>query len=273
MNNKAKIASAFDHVAQQYDQVADFQQRVGIRLAHHYLFDACATELPNDVTAQPATILDGGCGTGYHHAVLRKQYPDAYLTAYDLSVAMLNLATQQSDSGVCGDLESLPFRTHSFSLIWSNLALQWCRPDLTYAELHRALEPGGTLIFSSLVAGTLHEFDTAFSGVDDYRHVRTFANAQASIEALRLAGFSHIQHTLERWVTYHADFSALLASIREIGASRSNLVSNANDNQKSRRGMMGKAVWQAMQQRYETLHNTDGYLPASYNVLFVRATK
>lgn len=273
MSDKAKIAGAFDHAAQQYDQLADFQQRVGIRLAHHYLFDTYATGLPIGVSTKPATILDGGCGTGYHHDLLRQQHPDAYLIACDLSAAMLQLAAQRNDSCVCGDLESLPFQPSSFSLIWSSLALQWCRPERAYPELYRALAPDGALIFSTLVSGTLHELATAFSGVDNYRHVRSFASAQACIAALRAAGFKQIQHTLERWVTYHADFATLLVSIREIGASRSNLVSNAHDSRQPRHGMTGKTVWQAMQRRYETLRNSYGYLPASYTVLFVRATK
>lgn len=273
MSKNAKIARAFDRAAHQYDDVADVQKRVGIRLAHHYLFDTSATKLTRAVSTKPATMLDGGCGTGYHHDLLRKHDPDAYLTAYDLSATMLQLAAQHSDSCVCGDLESLPFQNNSFSLIWSNLALQWCQPERAYPELYRALEKDGALVFSTLVSGTLHEFDTAFSGADNYRHVGNFAGAQDSIAGLRAAGFNKIQHTVERWVTYHADFSALLASIREIGASSKTVVSNANDRSQPRRSMMGKTVWQAMQRRYETLGNAAGYLPATYRVLFVRATK
>jgi malonyl-CoA O-methyltransferase len=298
MADKRQIASAFDGAAFHYDEIAYFQQRVGMALAQQFLPSRLHAAIPTVTTAATAatsaseafTILDGGCGTGYHHRLLRTYHPGAHIVGIDLSATMLqraisrhhagsgmrDLSDRGNTSGICGDLEALPFADASFSLAWSNLALQWCQPDRAYPEFHRVLKPGATLVFSTLLPGTLQEFEIAFDRLDDYPHVLPFSTRQATLAALDGAGFKKVQYSLQRWVSYHRDFKMLLASIRDIGANRviaSSENGSAHDDARHRRGMMGKTLWQTMQQRYEALRTAEGYLPATYVLLLVRAEK
>jgi malonyl-CoA O-methyltransferase len=166
---------------------------------------------------------------------------------------------------VCGDLEQLPFKEASFDLLWSSLALQWCQPKLAYAELQRVLKPEGKLVFSTLTTGSLRELETAFDGIATHRQVLPFASIDEVTASLHAAGFTNLQIRSERFVTQHADFRSLLASIRGIGANQSG--------GPQRRGLMGKNAWQTAQARYQALRDADGLLPLSYELLFVCAEK
>lgn len=261
--DKHKVGAAFDKAAKVYDGLADFQQRVCEKLA---------ATLP---ALSAECILDGGCGTGNSAEFLRTQWPDAMVVGCDLSVQMLAQARTRELIAVCGDLEQLPFNNVSFDLAWSSLALQWCQPQLAYAELQRVLKPGGKLVFSTLTSGSLHELETAFDGIATHRQVLPFASVTDLTASLHAAGFTHLQIRSERYITQHADFHALLASIRGIGANQSGR--SQSDRSPSsihqRRGLMGKSAWHAAQARYETLRDGDGLLPLSYELLFVCAEK
>lgn len=251
--NKHKVGAAFDRAAGRYDDLADFQQRVCVQLA---------ATLP----ALPAgCILDGGCGTGNSAEFLTAQWPGAMLVGCDLSLQMLEKARTRTLIPVCGDLERLPFCDAGFDMLWSSLALQWCQPPLAYKELQRVLKPGGKLVFSTLTTGSLHELETAFDDIATHRQVLPFASVTDLTASLHAAGFTLLQIRTEHYVTRHADFQSLLASIRGIGANQSG--------GHQRRGLMGKNAWQTAQARYETLRDADGLLPLSYALLFVCAEK
>ena len=175
------------------------------------------------------------------------------------------MASLRGVHAVCGDLEHLPFGDNEFDLAWSSLALQWCRPTLAFSELQRVLAPGAKLACTTLGSGTLHELDTAFSGIDQYRRVLNFTTTAAIENALSSAGFEHIHIRQETWVTRHTDFNDLLASIRGIGAGQS------GDNR--RHSLMGKTAWQTARARYESLRDEHGLLPVTYEVMFVFAIK
>jgi malonyl-CoA O-methyltransferase len=251
--DKSKVSAAFNRAAGAYDAMAQFQHRVCERLS---------TVLPD---MQPQLVLDGGCGTGYGAELLRRQWPQALVVGCDLAPQMAHKTMQRGFTAICGDLERLPFADASFDLAWSSLALQWCQPALAFAELQRVLAPGGRLLFSTLGPGTLHELETAFTGIDQHRRVLPFAGAMQVQATLAQAGFGQFEVASEPWVTRHPDFKTLLATIRGIGASQT----GGN----RRRGMMGKAAWQAVQARYEALRDDDGLLPATYEVLLVTAQK
>ncbi|NIO41953.1 MAG: methyltransferase domain-containing protein, partial [Burkholderiales bacterium] len=54
-------------------------------------------------------------------------------------------------AAVCADVQQLPLAADTVDLIWSNLALHWVE-DLSaaFAQMFRALRPGGLLMFSIL---------------------------------------------------------------------------------------------------------------------------
>ena len=255
--DKNRISAAFDRAAHNYDRIAQFQHTVSDDLAQ-FLTDI-APELP-----APTSVLDGGCGTGYGSEILKRKWPHCSLTACDLSIEMLRLTKDRQLNAVLADLEQLPFRNSQFDFIWSSLALQWCIPDV-YAELHRILNDEGSLLFATLGPGTLTELDSAFSGVDSHRHVRTFSSSAETELVLKKTGFNNIRVLNERRTVHFEDFNAFLISVRGIGA---NQVGTGR-----RQSMMGKNAWEQAKERYESFRNEDGLLPATYELIFGFAKK
>ncbi len=252
--DKNKVSAAFDRAANHYDAIATFQHRVCERLAER---------LPAPL--HPTHILDGGCGTGYGATLLQHRWPTAQLIGCDLAPEMVTKTLARGIAATVSDLEQLPFPDERFNLVWSNLALQWCTPSTVYAELHRVLQPGGMLACTSLTNGTLRELEAAFSGIDQHQHVLDFQSELTTKAALSAAGFADIRIEQETFVTRHADFPGLLETIRGIGAGQT----GGN----RRRSLMGKRAWHTARARYEALRDQAGMLPATYQVMFIFATK
>jgi malonyl-CoA O-methyltransferase len=250
---KARISAAFDRAAHNYDLIARFQHSVSDSLAEFLL--SFAPDIP-----APSTLLDGGCGTGYGADILSRIWPHSRITGCDLSIEMLKLAKVRQIDVVCADLEQLPFGNRHFDFIWSSLALQWCKTPDVYTELYRVLAKEGVLLFTTLGPGTLVELDFAFSAIDTHRHVRAFSSVDEVKDALEKAGFVNIRVLPETRIVHYPDFNSFLMSIRGIGA---NQVGSTR-----RRSMMGKNAWEKVKERYDTLQDANGMLPATYELIF-----
>lgn len=250
--DKNRVGAAFDRAARNYDNIARFQQTV---------CDDLINRLPLWLPDMPAprTVLDGGCGTGYAASLLLRRWPCCRITGCDLSLEMLRLAREKGIHAVCADLEQLPFADNRFNLIWSSLALQWCRPPV-YAGLYRILAENGMLLFSTLGPGTLAELDYAFSGLDNHRHVRSFTSPRQIGEVLHQTGFRHVKIACETRTICFPDFHSFLLSVRGIGANQIG--------EGQRHTLMGKNAWKKAQERYESLKQENGMLPATYELVF-----
>jgi len=97
-------------------------------------------------------ILDAGCGNGrYTKYLLRHADPDAVLTTFDLSPAMLKRARNRLESDrvshAVADLTRLPYADASFDAIVCGWVLEHL-PDASMGlrELARVLAPGGRLL-------------------------------------------------------------------------------------------------------------------------------
>ena len=97
------------------------------------------------------TVLDAGCGTGRLTADLLEGLPKGHAVGVDLSQNMLRAARDHLKgfgsrvSLVAADLKALPFG-QVFDVIVSTAAFHWVLDhDLLFANLHRALRPGGRL--------------------------------------------------------------------------------------------------------------------------------
>lgn len=154
--DKRAVAAAFGRAAPGYNQHAALQQRCGDRLM------ALARR------GSALQVLDAGCGTGWFSQ--RWQQSGHRVTALDLSARMLHQAEslQVASCYQLGDIEALPFADAHFDRCWSNLAVQWCG-DLHQglSELWRVTRPGGQVLFSTLVAGSLYEVAEAWQAIDE----------------------------------------------------------------------------------------------------------
>jgi malonyl-CoA O-methyltransferase len=113
-----------------------------------------ANETPNrtqslraavDSLGEPARILEIGCGTGSGTQVLKARFPQAAITAVDLSPEMVRIA-QSKIRGVTfepADAARLPFPDAAFDLVAQN------NVPVYFAELTRVLAPGGRILITS----------------------------------------------------------------------------------------------------------------------------
>ena len=269
----AEVRRAFDHAAASYDAHAMLQREVSDRLLERLDF----------MTLQPKRVLDVGTGTGYGLAHLLARYPEAELCALDIAPAMLGAArarlpqptwtqralqrltphTLPATHLVCADMGRLPLAAGSVDLVWSSLALQWAY-DLedTLNGFHRALAPGGLLIFATFGPDTLKELRAAFSAIDDAPHVNRFIDLHDIGDMLIHAGFSSPVMEMDMLTLTYADLKTLMRDLKGIGAH--------NAATARRRGMLGKLAWARLEQAYAS-HRFEGRLPATFEVIYGHA--
>ena len=262
---KSAVRRAFERAAPTYDRHAVLQREVASRLAGHL----------DPMRLEPRRIVDLGCGTGESFAELGRRFPAARLVGIDLAHAMLAQASGRTPAWkrllranapalVCADAERLPLARASVQLVFSNLALQWCRPEAVFAEASRILEVGGVLIFSTFGPDTLKELRAAFAGVDEYEHVNPFVDMHDLGDALVHAGLAEPVMEMEVLTLEYSSVEAVAHDLKAIGAG--NVLPGRP------RGLSGRGRWQRMVERYER-ERRDGVLPATYEVVYGHAWK
>ncbi len=264
--DKKQVRRAFSRAAREYDAAAVLQREVCQRMLERLDY----------IKLQPLRVLDAGSGTGWGTRQLTQRYPAAQVVALDIALGMLNVAREQSSwwrklfsgnqqSHICADVEALPLAANSMGMVWSNLALQWCN-DLpaTFRELHRVLKTEGLLMFSTFGPDTLKELRSAFHGADGHNHVSRFTDMHDLGDMLTHSGFAEPVMEMEIITLTYSDVKSVMQDLRNIGAHNA----TAGRGQ----GMMGKAAWQHVMERYESFRR-DGKLPATFEIVYGHAWK
>lgn len=256
--DKRSVRASFERAAADYDRVAVLQREVGARLLERLAL----------IRMAPQRILDLGTGTGHVARALLKRYSGARVVGMDIAEGMLAQARRHSGwwrrpRFVCGDIERLPFASHSVDMILSNLTLQWCNGlDAAFAEFRRVLRPGGTLLFTSFGPDTLRELRTSWAAADSYSHVNSFLDMHDVGDALVRAGLTEPVLDVERFTLTYPDLQGLVGDLKTLGAH--------NVTAGRARGLTGRGRWRAVREAYET-HRVDGLLPATYEVVYGHA--
>lgn len=165
---KSYIARDFGVASGSYDEAARLQRHMGQQLLKR---------LDGSIDAE--RVLDLGCGTGQFADSLCDRFPTAGLTAVDLSESMVSYAQRRRNPSVgwlVADAEALPLADQQMDVIFSNLMIQWCAdPRPVLKECLRVLRPGGHLVCSTLLHGTLAELGMAWQEVDPgVAHINRF---------------------------------------------------------------------------------------------------
>jgi malonyl-CoA O-methyltransferase len=243
---------AFNAQAAQYNQLACVQQRIA---------EQFFTVLPIQAIDY-GLVLDIGCGTGFLTQQIKQRYGDNSLIALDAAPGMLAcLPKLDRLQTLCADFNAIPLADNSCDAVFSSVALQWSRAtEQTMQEWLRLLKPGGRLYFSTLLAGTLQEWDTCWEQLGDERRVNALL-AEQQLLSLALPKSCELKsQQCVRVMDYHATAQGALASVRGIGASR-------RLQPLARNGLMGQKKWRAFLSAYERMR-TDKGLPLSYEVFY-----
>ena len=262
-----QVRRNFARAAPGYDTVAVLQREVGQRMLERFDY----------VKLEPERILDLGCGTGASLMALSVRYPKARTIGADVSEAMLHAGRAQRSQLrwrlpflrdnriplVAADASTLPFAAGAMGLIWSNLMLHWLDDPLpAFREMHRALDVGGLLMFSTFGPDTLKELRASFS--DAYVHTQRFTDMHDYGDMLLECGFADPVMDAEVLTMTYARFDDLLRDLRQGGA--------ACAMQGRRHGLMGRSSWMAVRAKFERLMQ-DGRLPATFEVIYGHAWK
>ena len=263
--DKRAVRRSFERAAATYDRNSVLQCEIGIRLLKHL----------DPIRIDPDRIVDLGCGTGMFFKPLRERYPKARVIGIDIARPMLDLAAKRTPwlqrtlgTGparlVCADAERLPLAGASVPFVFSNLALQWTRPEVVFAEAARVLSTGGLFLFSTFGPDTLKELRSAFEGVDGHQHVNNFVDMHDLGDALVHAGFADPVMEMESITLEYSSMEAVARDLKAIGA-RNSLPGRP-------RGLAGRERWRRVIAGYEKWRR-DGILPATYEVVYGHAWK
>lgn len=229
------------------------------------------------VKIEPQRILDLGCGTGGGLTALAERYKNAQLFGADLSEALLRAGRGQrtrlrwmlpflrSNTAplVVADTQTLPVRSAVFGLLWSNLMLHWVAdPVAALREMHRSLEVGGLLMFSTFGPDTLKELRACFS--DGHEHTLRFIDMHDYGDMLVECGFADPVMDTERLTVTYAGVEELFRDLRQNGAT--------NASAGRRPGLIGRDAWRAVCESYEKFR-VEGRLPATLEVVYGHAWK
>jgi len=232
------------------------------------------------VKLNPHVILDAGCGTGLGSHALQKKYSSAQVVSLDFAYPMLQKTRKTASSMgvlhqvksalglakqnlVCGDIEALPLANASVSMVWSNVAIQWCNDlDAALQEFHRVLQPEGLLTFSTFGPDTLRELRVATSSASGYTSISRFIDMHDIGDALVRAGFNAPVLDVERFTLTYDDVKSVMRDLKSIGAH------NATDGRA--RGLLGRGFFAKLEAAYEQFRQ-DGKLPATFEVVYGHA--
>lgn len=264
IDNKTAVANRFSRAAERYQQHCQVQDQVAERLL--------ALTTPINPRNLPLRLLDLGCGPGSQQHRLFDYFNFNSINHYigiDIAAAMLDVAQQSMQriaplcpqEFICADAEHLPLAAGQVDLIYSNMALQWCKnPHAVLRECARILSPNGYALVSVVLPQSLQPLRQLL-GREQNRHA-DFATWQAAISD---SGLKPLDCRLEQVTSYYPDVSAVVKSISGVGAdAHAQPVTNNAHAQVPR---LTRSMLVKLRQGYER-HRTSKGLPLNYHIGF-----
>lgn len=247
--NKNHIQRQFDHSAITYDRVASMQRLI-------------ADELLALLDRTAESVVDLGCGTGYALSKMKRSGITT-ITGLDLAPGMLEHALNVLPEArlVQGDIESLPFISGEFDVTFSSSAIQWCELSSALREVDRVTKPGGQVLMSSFLRGTLQSWRRLWR-LDEQQRFASLAMFQGELAFL---GWANLRIWTKSYPQRFASFDEAVSSIRDLGAG--------NMSSERKPGLMGRRQFTAIKSSIEAIIQQRGYIELEYEVVFVSARK
>lgn len=246
--NRVKIAKSFGSASKSYDVSARLQRFSGKHLMPW---------LPN---RNDLTVLDLGSGTGFFTDLLAGTYDQ--VIGLDISTDMLDFAKEHRNKKILwleADAHKIPLKDNSIDFIYSNLVIQWFEPlDEAITEMLRVLKPGGLLIFTTLVDGTLHELKSSWKQVDDDQHVIDFKTVTELNTLFNNENGKLVEQKCQDIILEYQNVIHLARELKGLGANHLA--------QKKNKGLSGKDKWFKMTEHYQDFLEPSGIYPATYRL-------
>lgn len=249
--DKGRVARQFSKAAGSYSQ-------------HDYLQRLCGEQLLERLPQHSELLIDLGCGPASMTAALQSRC--AHYLGLDIAPGMLQQARIQQQAAFAGaDMDLLPLRPASVDTVFSNLTLQWSNNlQGTLSGVLQTLKPGGSVLFSTILAGSMTPLTRIFAEVDSHPHNNTFLSAEAIRQVLATLPDVRWELTeLPLRISYHS-LREMLRDLKGIGANYT-----ARDPQGlfTRRRL---ALWEAATEKYR---ESDGKLYLYWHIGLVSIHK
>ncbi|RHW77140.1 malonyl-ACP O-methyltransferase BioC [Colwellia sp. RSH04] len=245
---RENIAKTFGSASQSYDVSARLQRFSGKHL------------MPWLPKKTDLTVLDLGSGTGFFTDLLAGNYQR--VIGLDISKDMLRFAKSKRDEDILwieGDAHKIPLANESVDLIYSNLVIQWFNPlDVAINEMLRILKPGGLIIFTTLIDGTLHELKSSWKQVDNDQHVIDFKSEEELNTLFNTNKSKLLEQKCQDIVLEYQNVIHLARELKGLGANHLP--------HKKNRGLSGKDKWFKMTEYYQDFLEPNGIYPATYRL-------
>ncbi len=261
--DKRKLGRNFGRQARRYDHYARVQQAMAARLVER--LRALKTDFRR--------ILEVGCGTGYLTGLLCRAFPQARVTALDLSPALLAAARRRLGNAapvqwLAADGEA--FVPGNYDLITSNSVFQWfTRVPETCRNYREHLTPGGWLAFATLGPGTFRELTESMAAAQRLHPELTapvipasrFLGAADWQASLKGAGFAGVLVEDDLTVEGYPTLLDFLKAVRGMGATG------------TAPAYLSRKLLTALAAHYDAAFRTNGLIPVSYEVIFSQAQR
>jgi malonyl-CoA O-methyltransferase len=228
----------------------------------------------------PATILDAGCGTG--DALPNRRTISAGAPCH-IDVA-LPCSSQRASASVEPLVDRLlplgvrarrcssaatwvaPFAPGTFDSVEQSHAAMGRDLPRAIAEIHRVLEIGGLVTFTTFGPDTLKELRAAFAAVDAHPHVGRFVDMHDVGDLLVQSGFADPVMQMEMLTLTYADARSMASDLKAIGAT--NAAQGAGAASQARALPSAPSHLEAVPDR-----SADGRIAATFEVIYGHAWK
>ncbi|MGL4655736.1 MAG: malonyl-ACP O-methyltransferase BioC [Sarcina sp.] len=223
-------------------------------------------------------ILEIGCGTGLLTSELVKLFPDAKITALDISEGMIDTCREKlkdctNINYICGDIEyDCPI--DEFDLIISSATFQWITDlERLLENLKSRLTFEGVLAFSTFAENTFKELDKSLNYAFEKNNIDAVVTrnyySKDNLEKVIYAVFETedfnitLEHT--KYIEYFKNALKFLKAVKAIGA-------NTSDFSKYTTPQITKDLLDYYNKNYSFKDCTEeflGFVRTSYYLLFV----
>jgi malonyl-CoA O-methyltransferase len=260
------IQARFSAAAATYDSHSEIQSCV---------IDS-VVDLLRDIPT-PERLIEVGCGTGRLTQRVGERFPNASITALDLSGAMIDRAKRNLSGAAKNHGSTVEFVTSDiceyrpdgvFPLLLSSSSLHWIVPfERAIDTVDRLVMPGGHMVIAIMLRDTLSElYESRMRIAKQKPPEHRLPELAEFVELANRQGWV-IQNSFDRhYVSRYGSVEELLASLRQQGLTGGSVSRSHTP--------LTRGELQRLRADYTAHYQDDrGLIPATYYVGFLHAIK